>query len=129
MGAALLALLLAAPARAAEPAPPESVRLEAALSASAAARRLLVSDADVPRVEAHASGLPFAVDVRGGGSPEIVLDLERLRALPEAEALAEYADALARAAIAAPVPLVEAAQASRQQAVQVLVELAAVDPR
>jgi hypothetical protein len=82
----------------------------------------------VPRLEAHASGLPLAVDERGGASPEIVADLERLAALPPAEAEAEYARALARAAIAAPVPLVEAEQAERQWTAQVLLEAALENP-
>jgi hypothetical protein len=101
---------------------------DAALSPSLTARRLLAADAAVPRVEAHASGLPFPIDVRGGASPEIVLDLERLRDLPPREARAEYARALALAAIASPVPLVEAEQAARQWTAQVLLENAAEVP-
>lgn len=101
--------------------------LESALTPSFTARRLLVADAQVPRREAHASSLEFAVDERGGASPEIVVDLERLRALPPGEAQAEYARALARAEIAAPLPLVEAEQAERQWTAQVLVEAAAGD--
>lgn len=119
-------VLAAAAARAAEP--PAAARLEAALSDSASARRLFAGALDAPRREAHASGLPRAVDERGGARPEIVLDLERLRALPPGEAQAEYAYALARAEIAAPVPLVEAEQAARQRVVTILAEEACADP-
>lgn len=122
------AALLLASLAAAAPAPPAATRLEAALSASPAARRLLLAAGDAPRREAHASGLPLAVDERGGERPEIVVDLARLDGLPPAEAEAEYALALSRAAIAAPVPLVEAEQACRLWTAQVLVELAASDP-
>ncbi len=101
--------------------------LAAALSPSVTARRLLAADESVPRIEARASGLPLAVDERGGAAPEIVVDLERLPGLPPGEAQAEYARALARAAIAAPLPLVEAEQASRQWTAQVLVEAAVSD--
>lgn len=125
----LAAVLLAAPlAWGAEPSAAVA-RLEAALSPSVTARRLLVADADVPRREAHASGLPLAVDERGGGSPEIVADLERLPGLPPGEAEAEYARALSLAAVAAPVPLVEAEQAARQWTAQVLLEDAVESPR
>jgi hypothetical protein len=103
-------------------------RLEAELSPSLTARRLLAADADVPRREAHDSGLPLAVDERGGATPEIVVDLARLEGLAPAEAEAEYARALARAAIAAPLPLVEAEQAARQWTAQALVEAAVEDP-
>ena len=103
--------------------------LASALSPSLTARRLLAADFDVPRREAHGSGLPLAVDERGGASPEIVFDLERLARLPPGEAEAEYARALARAEIAAPVPLVEAEQAERQWTAQVLVEAAAEDAK
>ena len=103
------------------------VALTAALSPSATGRRLLAACADVPVREAHGSGLPLAVDVRGGATPEIVIDLERLPHLPPGEADAEYARALARASIAAPVPLVEEEQAERQWAAQVILELAADD--
>ena len=101
--------------------------LASALSPRLTARRLLAADLDVPRREAHGSGLPLAVDERGGASPEIVLDLERIPRLPPVEAEAEYARALARAAIAAPVALVEAEQASLQWTAQVLVEIAPDD--
>ncbi len=122
----LPALLLAASAAAAPP--PEVARLEAALSVGVTARRLLVADGEVPRVEAAVSSLPRAVDERGGRSPEIVLDLGRLRSLPRPEAEAEYARALARAAVAAPLPLVEAEQAQLQWTARVLVETAPGDP-
>ena len=123
----LAALLLAAPLAWGARESPAAARLEAALSPSAAARRLLVADAGVPRREAHASGLPFAVDERGGGAPEIVVDLERAGGLPPGEAEAEYARALALAEIAAPVPLIEAEQASRQWTAQILLEAAESD--
>jgi hypothetical protein len=120
-------LLLAAPFVWGAVPSPAVARLEAALSPSQTARRLLVADADVPRVEAHASGLALAVDERGGASPEIVVDVERLEDLPPGEAEAEYARALARAAIAAPVPFIEAEQAARQWTAAILVENAAAD--
>lgn len=123
------ALLLAAAvaAAAAPPPPPAVVRLEARLSVSAQARRLLTADGAVPRVEARESGLPLAADVRGGTKPEIVVDAVRVDALPPGEAEAEYARALARAALAAPLPLIEAEQAAVQWTAQVLVEAAAED--
>jgi len=122
------ALLLASLAAAApEPAPPAATRLEAALSSSAAARRLLAAAGNVPRREARASALPFAVDERGGDAPEIVLDLTRLGRLPPGEAEAEYARALAGAAIAAPTPLVEVEQARWQWTAEILLQLAAGD--
>jgi hypothetical protein len=108
---------------------PAAALLAAALSPSFTARRLLAADFGVPRREAEVSGLPYAVDERGGASPEIVFDATRLRALPPGEAEAEYARALALAAIAAPVPLVEAEQAGRQWTAAALVEAAAEDPK
>ncbi len=125
MTAALL--LTAVLAAAAPPAPPAVVSLEARLSVSPLARRLLLAAADAPRRETRDSGLPRAVDERGGAKPEVVVDLERLDGLPPGEAEAEYARALARAAIAAPLPLVEAEQACRQWTAQVLVETALED--
>lgn len=107
---------------------PAAALLAAALSPSLTGRRLLAADFDVPRREAHGSGLPLAIDERGGASPEIVFDLTRVPGLPSGEAAAEYARALARAEIAAPIPLVEAEQASRQWTAQVLVEAAAESP-
>ena len=103
---------------------PAAALLAAALSPSPTARRLLAADFDVPRRESHGSGLPLAIDERGGVSPEIIFDLERLRGLPAGEAEAEYARALALAELAAPVPLVEAEQAARQWTAQILVEAA-----
>jgi hypothetical protein len=126
MRAALL--VLASFAAAAAPDPAAVTRLEAALSASPAARRLLLAAAEAPRREAHASGLPNAVDERGADKPEIVVDLERLGDLPPGEAEAEYARALARAAIGAPIPLVEAEQAERLWTAVVLAELAPESP-
>jgi hypothetical protein len=104
-----------------------SALLAASLSPSLQGRRLLAADFDVPRREAHVSGLPLAIDVRGGASPEIVFDLERASALPPGEAAAEYARGLAEAEIAAPIPLVEAEQAARQWTAQILVEAALQD--
>jgi len=106
---------------------PAAALLATALSPSLQGRRLLAADFDVPRREAHASGLPRAIDVRGGASPEIVFDLERLPSLPPGEAAAEYARALAEAEIAAPIPLVEAEQAARQWTAQILVEASLQD--
>jgi hypothetical protein len=110
---------------AAAPEAPAVTRIEAALSSSAVARRLLAASAGVARREAHASGLPLAVDERGAERPEIVVDLERLRGLPPGEAEAEYALALARASIAAPTPLIEAEQACWLWTAEILVERAA----
>ena len=121
-------VLLAASLAAAVPVPSAVVRIEALLSTSESARRLLTAAEGVPRREVHAAGLPGAVTVRGGARPEIVLDLVKAAELPETEFLAQYALALARAAVAAPVPLVEAEQAAWQWAAQVLVERAAEDP-
>ncbi|MFI5346651.1 MAG: hypothetical protein ACHQ51_09785 [Elusimicrobiota bacterium] len=120
-------LFLAAFAWAA-PEPAAVTRLEAKLSASATARRLFLAAAEAPRREAHASGLPCAVDERGGEKPEIVVDLERLPDLPPGEAEAEYARALSRAAIAAPIPLVEAEQSDRLWTALILAELSLEDP-
>jgi hypothetical protein len=106
---------------------PAAALLAAALSPSLQGRRLLAADFDVPRREAHVSGLPLAIDVRGGASPEIVFDLARVPDLPPGEAAAEYARALAEAEIGAPIPLVEAEQAARQWTAQVLVEAAVSD--
>lgn len=122
----LLAASLAAAAAA--PAPSAVVRVEAALSTSESARRLLVAVGAATRREVHAAGLSSAVEVRGGARPEIVLDLVKVAGLPAAEFEAQYALALARASIAAPVPLIEAEQAAWQWAAQVLVECAAEDP-
>ena len=122
-----LILLSAACAWGAEKSPDAARRLEAELSPSLTVRRLLVADDGVPRREAHVSGLPLAIDERGGDAPEIVVDVERLRGLPPGEAQAEYARALSLAAIAAPVPLVEAEQAVEQWTVQALVEAAVED--
>ncbi|HXT00051.1 MAG TPA: hypothetical protein VN915_05215 [Elusimicrobiota bacterium] len=108
---------------------PAAALLAAALSPSLQGRRLLAADFDVPRREARVSGLPLAIDVRGGASPEIVFDLERVPGLPPGEAAAEYARALAAAEIAAPIPLVEAEQASLQWTSQVLVEAALSDAK
>lgn len=108
--------------------PPAAARLEAELSPSLAFRRLLAADDGVPRREAHGAGMAFAYDERGGDEPEIVIDQERVRGLPPGEAEAEYARALARAAIAAPVPLAEAEQAVEQWTAQALAEAAAEDP-
>ncbi|MDE2141708.1 MAG: hypothetical protein KGJ84_04780 [Elusimicrobia bacterium] len=123
----LAAALLLAASAAAAPEPAAVTRLEARLSASATARRLFLAAETAPRREAHASGLPFAVDERGAAAPEIVVDLERLPDLPPGEAEAEYARALARAAIAAPLPLVEAEQAERVWTASILAELALTD--
>jgi len=123
----IAAALLLASFAAAAPEPAAVTRLEATLSSSVTARRLLLAAAEAPRREAHASGLPYAVDERGAEKPEIVVDLERLGGLPPGEAEAEYARALARAAIAAPIPLIEAEQASGLWTAAVLAELSLED--
>jgi hypothetical protein len=124
----LAALLLAAPLAWGAEGSSVVTRLEVVLAPSMTARRLFAAAADVERREAHASGLRFAVDERGGDAPEIVVDLERIGDLPPGEAVAEYARALSLAEIASPVPLIEAEQASRQWTAQVLLEAVAEDP-
>ena len=121
-------LLLLAPLAWGDVWPPEARRLEAALSPSVTARRLLAAADGVARVEAHDSGLAFVFDERGGARPEIVVDLTRLAGLPAGEEQAEYALALARAGIASPTPLVEVEQACWQWTAQVLAEVAEADP-
>lgn len=123
----LAALLLPAALAAAAPPPPDVTRLEARLSAAAAGRRLLLAAGDAPRREARKSGLPLAVDERGGPKPEIVLDLDRLGELPPGEPEAEYALALCRASIAAPLPLVDVEQACLLRTAEILVQLAPAD--
>lgn len=103
-------------------------RLSASLRRSAAFRRVESSTRHLPRRETRASGLPFAVDVRGGDAPTVVFDATRLRGLTEAEATVQLALALARAELAFPLPVVEAEQAAWQTALRVLVELAAEEP-
>ncbi len=123
----MLQLLLVVAAAAAPMPPPGLTQIEARVSVSVTARRLLSVAAEVPRREAHESGLPLAIDVRGTEHPEIVIDLERIGDLPTGEPEAQYARALSRAAIAAPIALIEAEQAARQWAAQILVEAAVGD--
>lgn len=120
--------LLSASLAAAAPEPSAAVRVEAELSTSETARKLLIATESVPRREVHDAGGGDAVEVRGGARPEIVLDLVKIARLTAPEVAAQYALALGRAAVAFPVPLVEAEQAAWQWAVQVLVERAADAP-
>lgn len=105
----------------------EFERLGASLRRSATFRRLEAATRHVPRREVRGSGLPGAVDARGGDAPTLVFDQARLPALTEAEAEVELALALARAELAFPLPVVEAEQAAWQTALRAAVELAAED--
>ncbi|MDX6768861.1 MAG: hypothetical protein SF051_04965 [Elusimicrobiota bacterium] len=102
-------------------------RASEVLRLSAAYRRLEASVAHLPRRETRASGLPGAVDATGADAPVLLFDAARWRALPEREAQAQLAVALARAELAFPLPVVEAEQAAWQTALRVLVEAAAED--
>lgn len=88
-------------------------------------RRLEAATRHLPRREIRGSGLPGAVDVRGGDAPVVVFDATRLSSLSEAEAAVQLALALARAELAFPLPVVEAEQAAWQTALRCAVELAA----
>lgn len=105
----------------------EFSRLEASLRRSAAFRRVEAATHHLPRREIRGSGLPWAVDARGGDAPVVVFDAARLPSLTEAEATVQFAAALARAELAFPFPVVEAEQAAWQAALRVLVEFAAED--
>lgn len=137
MSAAALLLGLALPAAAAgalreeqglsKPTRAEFERLTQSLRRSAVYRRLEAATAQLPRRELKGSGLPEAVDARGGDAPTLVFDSARLRALTEAEAEAALTLALARAELAFPFPVVEAEQAAWQTALRALCEAARED--
>ncbi len=100
-------------------------RAAASLRWSESFRRLEAATRHLPRREIRGSGLPGAVDTRGGDAPVIVFDAARLGELSEAEAVVQVALALARAELAFPLPVVEAEQAAWQTALRCIVELAA----
>ncbi|MDD5304415.1 MAG: hypothetical protein PHS14_15060 [Elusimicrobia bacterium] len=132
---ALLASLLALPCAALSPdtAPSakmekELSRLEAQASASPVARRLFAVTRRVPRREVRGSGLPDAIGVRGGANPEIVFDALRLPQTSETDAELLLVLNAARAALAFPIPIVEAEQAAWQRTLQFAVERGAEDP-
>ncbi len=104
-------------------------RLEAAVSPSLAARRLLAATGRVPRLESRNSGLPEAIAARPGAEPAIVFDPARLPDLAESDAAVLFILALARAELGFPVPTVEAEQAAWQKTVIFCAELGAEDPR
>jgi hypothetical protein len=107
--------------------PPVIAQIEQSVAQSQFGRRLLVAAGEVSRRETHSSGLRFAIDVRGGESPELVIDLARTPKLPPGEAQAEYALSLSKAAIASPIALVEVEQACWQNTALVLMEMALSD--
>ncbi len=106
----------------------ELARLEALASMSPVARRLFAATRHVPRREERGSGLRDAIGVRGGAKPEIVFDALRLPQLSEAEAEILLVLNAARAALAFPIPIVEAEQAAWQRALLFAVERGAEDP-
>lgn len=106
----------------------EFSRIEAQASASPAARRLLAATRHVPRREVRGSGLPDAIGVRGGAKPELVFDAIRLPQMSETDAELLLVLNTARAALAFPIPIVEAEQAAWQQALQFAAERGAADP-
>ncbi len=129
------ALLLALPgaARSPDTAPSaklaaELARLEALASSSPAARRLFAATRRVPRREVRGSGLPDPIGVRGGDRPEIVLDALRLADTTENDAELLLILNSARAALAFPIPVVEAEQAAWQKTLLFAVERGAEDP-
>lgn len=132
---AALPLLLALPAAALSPetAPSrqtekELARLEAQASSSPAARRLFAATRSVPRREVRGSGLPDPIGVRGDAKPELVFDALRLPQTTEDEAELLLVLNSARAALAFPLPVVEAEQAAWQKALLFAVERGAEDP-
>lgn len=135
MSAPVLLLLALLPAAAAlvedrglsAPLRAETARLGQSLRRSATYRRLDSSTRHLPRREVDGSGLPGAVDVRGGDAPTLLFDVKRFLALPDAQAVVAWTHALARAELAFPIPVVEAEQAAWQTALRAIVELAVED--
>jgi hypothetical protein len=131
--AILLSLLLPCAALAFEGAPSvkmekELARLEAQASSSLAARRLFAATRRVPRREVRGSGLLDAIGVRGDAKPEIVFDALRLPQMSETDAELLLVLSAARAALAFPIPIVEAEQAAWQKTVLFAAERGAEDP-
>ncbi|MEQ1920500.1 MAG: hypothetical protein ABL955_15030, partial [Elusimicrobiota bacterium] len=131
----MLAVFLALPCAALSPesAPSaktakELARLEAQASVSPVARRLFAVTRHVPRREVRGSGLLDAVGVRGGAKPEIVFDALRLPELGETDAELLLVLNAARAALAFPIPVVEAEQTAWQRTLQFAAERGAEDP-
>lgn len=131
----ILACFLALPAAARSPdtAPSaklaeELARLEALASSSPAARRLFAQTRRVPRREVRGSGLPDPIGLRGGSRPEIVLDALRLSDTTENDAELLLILNSARAALAFPIPIIEAEQAAWQTTLLFAVERGAADP-
>ncbi|MDO8756799.1 MAG: hypothetical protein Q7J64_02195, partial [Elusimicrobiota bacterium] len=106
----------------------ELARLEELASASPAARRLLAATRHVPRREVRGSGLRDAIGVRGGNTPEIVLDALRLPETTEAAAELLLMLNCARALLGFPIPIVEAEQAAWQKTMLFAAERGAEDP-
>jgi len=129
----LILLALPCAARSPETAPSiqlekEMARIEAQAAASPAARRLFSATRAVPRREMRGSGLADAIGVRGGAKPELVFDAPRVAELSETEAELLLVLGLSRAALAFPIPVVEAEQAAWQRTLLFAVERGAEDP-
>lgn len=131
----MLAALLVRPCSALSPEGAPSVkmekelaRLEAQASSSLAARRLFAATRRVPRREVRGSGLLDAIGVRGDAKPEIVFDALRLPQMSETDAEMLLVLSAARAALAFPIPTVEAEQAAWQRTLLFASERGAEDP-
>ena len=105
----------------------EVARIEAQAAASLTARRLFSATRSVPRREVRVSGLTDAIGVRGGAKPELVFDAARLGGLSETEAELLLVLGLSRAALAFPIPVVEAEQAAWQKTLLFALERGAGD--
>jgi hypothetical protein len=105
----------------------EFARVEAFLSESPAARRLLAAGARLPRREIQFERLPDPVHY-DRAARALHFDAGALRGLTEREAALWLALALARAETAAAIPFVESEQAAWQSALKVAAELGAVEP-
>lgn len=130
-----LALLLALPCAALSPdttpsarTQAELARIEAQSSESPTARRLFVATRRVPRREVRGADQLDAIGLRGGAAPELVLDAARLPATSETDAELLLVLNSARAALAFPIPVVEAEQQAWQKTLQFAVERGAEDP-
>jgi hypothetical protein len=106
----------------------EIARIESQASASPAARRLFAATRAVPRREVRGSGLSDAIGARGDAKPELVFDALRLPELSETDAELLLVLGLSRAALAFPIPVVEAEQAAWQRTLLFAVERGAEDP-
>ncbi len=131
----MLAVLLAFPSAALSPESAlsekmakEVARLESQASVSPVARRLFAATRHVPRREVRGSGLLDTIGVRGDAKPEIVFDALRMPQLGETDAELLLVLNTARAALAFPIPVVEAEQNAWQRTLQFAVERGAEDP-